>query len=258
MPSKSSSSHNLVEQVTRLLSSLGASGQSVLIRQDQDLLQSIVDAAARIFGAAAASIALVDEAHQTLVFKVAYGAGKENVVGVSIPLDQGLAGYVVMTGQPISVRDVSEDARFNQGFASSTGYVPRSILATPLLVGDKVIGVMEVLDKINAPSFGMQDMELLGMFARQAAIAIHQSQQFDGLGDALVNGLRRFVDETSSPELDRTLKAAEGAKLSDDLLTIANQLNALSQMGAAEQQLCLQVLQAFGNYARSKDIRYLD
>ena len=246
----------LSEQITRLLASLEAAGQAVLVRYDQDLLQSIVDAAARIFGAAAASIALVDESQQKLVFKVASGAGREQVVGVSIPLDQGLAGYVAMTGQPISVRDVRQDARFNQGFASSTGYVPASILATPLLVGEQVIGVMEVLDKLDAPSFGMQDMDLLGLFARQAAIAIHQSQQYDRLGAALVDGLRALVDPRSSPDLAQVLDTAGEAALDENLLAVAGQLNALSQAGPAEQRACLEILQAFGKYSRQKTSLY--
>lgn len=256
MPPESSSDQALHQQIIRLLSSLEASGRSVLIRHDQDLLQSIVDAAAKIFGAAAASIALVNEDQQTIVFQVASGAGKENVVGVSIPVDHGLAGYVVMTGQPISVSDVQRDPRFNQNFASSTGYIPRSILATPLLIGDRVIGVMEVLDKINAPSFGMQDMDLLGVFAHQAAIAIHQSQKYDLLGKALVDGLRRLISDTDSPELRQTLEAAETIRVEDNLLAIADLYNALNRLGSAEQHACFEILQAFGNYARAKSIFY--
>lgn len=252
MPTEPTSEPALAGQIKQLLSSLEASGRSVLVRSDQDLLQSIVDAAAQIFGAAAASIALVDEAQQSLVFKVAYGAGKENVVGVSIPLDHGLAGYVVMTGQPISIRDVGQDTRFNRSFASSTGYIPHSILATPLLIGDRVIGVMEVLDKIHAPSFGMQDMDLLGVFARQAAIAIHQAQQYDRLGAAVLGGLRRLVDDTDSPELAQALDAAGGTDLSPDLLAIADQFTAISQLGSAELQACVEILRAFGSYARAK------
>jgi GAF domain-containing protein len=256
MPAEPASNNELASQISRLLASVEASGRSVLIRYDQDLLQSIVEAAAQIFGAAASSIALVDEAQQRLVFKVACGPGKENVIGISIPLNHGLAGYVAMTGQPISVRDVQQDQRFNQDFASSTGYVPHSILATPLLVGDRVIGVMEVLDKVNAASFGMQDMDLLGMFAHQAAIAIHQAQQYDRLGEALLGGLRRLVDEEASPELARALNEVETQGLDDNLLAIADQLNSLSQLGESEQQLCLDLLSSFGNYARSKTPMY--
>jgi GAF domain-containing protein len=256
MAQQNASAPGLSEQIISLLTSLEAAGRAVLVRYDQDLLQSIVDAAARIFGAAAASIALVDESQQKLVFKVASGAGSQLVLGVSIPLDQGLAGYVAMTGQPISVRDVRQDTRFNEGFASSTGYVPASILATPLLIGDQVIGVMEVLDKLDAPSFGIQDMELLGLFARQAAIAIHQSQQYDRLGAALIDGLRALVNPLDSPDLALVLNAAGEAALDENLLAVAGQINALSQAGPAGQRACLEILQAFGRYARQKTALY--
>ena len=129
------------------------------------LLRSIVEVAAEIFGAAAASIALVDSSNENLEFKVAYGEGNQEVVGKSIPLDTGIAGYVIMTGQPIAIADVHQDPRFHHSFAESTGYVPKSILATPLFWEDEVIGVMEVLDKVEAPRFSMHDVELLGLFA---------------------------------------------------------------------------------------------
>lgn len=246
------SGERLREQLRRLLQAIEVSGRAVLPRVDQDLLQSIVEAAARIFGAAAASIALVDERQQVLEFKVSCGQGSENVVGLRIPLDRGLAGYVVMTGQPMAIQNVQQDTRFNQDFARSTGYVPRSILAMPLFSGDQVIGVMEVLDKISAPSFGMQDMELLGLFARQAAIAIHQSQQYDHLGKALVSGLRRLAQEQASGEMLVALDEVEETPSADNLLAIADRFYALSQLGEAEQAACLEILAAFQHYAQSK------
>ncbi len=239
------------EQLARLLASIEASGQAVLPRTGVDLLRSIVEAAARIFGAAAASIALVDESRQVLEFKVAYGASSETLAGLCIPLDQGLAGYVCMTGQPIAVHNVQQDPRFNQDFARSTGYMPRSILATPLFSGERVIGVMEVLDKIVAPTFGMQDMELLGLFARQAAMAINQSQLYDRLGDALVSGLSRLVtteDRELASSLDSTLVVPQ-----DEMLRkIAERFYAISQMGESEQQACLEILGVFEQYAKRK------
>ena len=155
----------LSEQLQRLLLSIEASKHAVLPGSNDALLNSIVAAAAQIFGAAAASILLVNEEEQVLEFKVAYSPSDKNLVGTKFPLDKGIAGYVVMTGQPIATSNVNQDARFDKDFAKSTGYVPESILAAPLLSGDRIIGVMEVLDKIDAASFGMQDMELMGMFA---------------------------------------------------------------------------------------------
>ena len=244
----------LAQQLQRLLLAIEASGRALLPGSNRDLLQSIVDAAARIFGAAAASIALVDEKQQELEFKVSYGVGNEDVVGMRIPLDKGIAGYVAMTGQPIAISNVQQDARFNQDFARSTGYVPRSILATPLMWGDRVIGVMEVLDKINAPSFGMQDMELLGLFAHQAAIAIFQSQQLDRIGDVLVRGLKQLVvadPSADSGDLIRALEAPAGEE-SGDVLALADAFNAIGELGEAERRTCLHILVAFGDYVRSR------
>lgn len=246
----------LSEQLGRLLRSIESGGRAILPRSNEALLQSIVDAAARIFGAAAASIALVNENKQTLEFRVAYGAGNQEIIGMSIPLDKGIAGYVAMTGQPIAVSNVQRDARFNKDFAQSTGYVPRSILATPLLSGDRVIGVMEVLDKIDAPSFGLQDMELLGMFANQAAIAIHQSQQFDQLGDAIVQGLKRLATAdlaANSAELVAALEKSRGERgQTEDLLALADLFNDIGGLGEVERKACLQILHTFAAYARSR------
>jgi len=94
------------------------------------------------------------------------------------------------------------------------------------------------------------------LFAHQAAIAIHQSQQYDHLGTALVGGLKRLTSETGSPELARVLENAGEVELDADLLAIADQLNAVSQMGRAEQRFCLEILRAFSTYARSKKMIY--
>ncbi len=244
----------LTGQLERLLQAVEASGRAVLPRSSDELLHSIVEAARRIFGAAAASIALVNEKQQTLDFKVSVGAGNENVVGMSIPLGKGIAGYVAMTGQPIAISNLQQDARFAKDFAQSTGYVPRSILATPLLRGDQVIGVMEVLDKIDAPSFGMQDMELLGIFAQQAAIAIHQSQQFERIGDSLVRGLREIAEAGAAGESEEILRVMESAhgREKEDLLALADLFNDISSLGEEERKTCLKIMTAFAEYGRSK------
>ena len=244
----------LSEQLLHLIASIEASGHAVMPHSNDDLLQSIVEAAARIFGAAAASILLVDEQEQVLVFKVAYGAADRDLVGMKFPLDKGIAGYVAMTGQPLATSNVRQDARFNQDFAKSTGYIPSSILATPLLAGERVIGVMEVLDKINASSFGKQDMELLAMFAKQAALAIDQSRNFDLINGAVIKGLKRLVntdDPARSDELLKVLNQAGKIQDADDLLALADLFSEISALGEAEQKACIQILKVFADYQHS-------
>jgi GAF domain-containing protein len=247
------SERKLAAALRRLIRAIEASGRAILPGSDDELLQTIVDAAARLFGAAASSIALVDEGQQTLQFRVATGAGSEEVVGMRIPIDEGIAGYVAMTGQPMAVSSVQEDPRFARETAKKTGYVPRSVLAMPLICDDRVIGVIEVLDKINAPSFGMQDMELLGIFARQAAIAIRASQHYQNLGDALLRGIRRLVQEDGSAEMHEVEDTlAEPAEGSEDILALADVFGSISRLGDAERKACFDVLTAFADYAQSR------
>lgn len=252
-----SANGRLAAELRRLLVSIEATGRAVMPASNLELLQTVVDAAARIFGAAAASICLVDEAEQMLEFKVAYGAGRDEVLGMRIPIDRGIAGYVANTGQPIAISNVQQDPRFNQEFAKSTGYVPRSILATPLIIGDQVIGVMEVLDKISAPSFGMQDMELLGVFAQQSAIAIAQSQQMDELGQAMLRGIEQILGEGEVGQPTRIRTEIEDVADEDEtrrreVMNLAGLFFEIGQAGEAERRACLQILTAFRDYLRSR------
>jgi GAF domain-containing protein len=141
-----------------------------------DVLRSIVEATVTLFDAEAASIALYDAATDRLVFRVAAGEQGQGVVGLSVPPAQGLVGYVYQTGQALALSDVERDSRFGRSFAQSTGYVPRSIVAVPLVDDTGTIGVLEVLDKRDSASFSLRDVELASVFARQAAVAIRASR----------------------------------------------------------------------------------
>lgn len=246
----------LARQLSRLIDSIQASGRAILPSSNNELLQSIVEAAARIFGAAAASMALLDEKTGTLEFKVAVGRGNAEVIGMRIPMNKGIAGYVAMTGQPIAVSNVQQDPRFAQDFAKSTGYVPHSILATPLLYNERVIGVMEVLDKVSAAAFGIQDMELMGLFAQQAALAIDQSQRFEKLGEAFLLGLKRLAAAEPPDEVEELVSALEqidpNSLQASELLKLAEAFNQASKLGSSEMRLCLQILKAFLEFGGSQ------
>ena len=245
----------LSEQLNQLIDSIDASRLAILPDSNDNLLKSIVEAARRIFNAKAASLLLVNEQDQVLEFKVSSGpANTQELVGMRFPMSQGIAGYVIMTGQPIAVSNVRQDPRFNRDFAQSTGYVPSTIMATPLVFADRVIGVMEVLDKINAESFGMQDMDLLGMFASQAAIAIDQSQQIENIKDSMLLGLKKLAISNQagqSVELQSLLDEIGKNKPVQEILDLAELFRDISSLGIAERKACLQVLRTFAEYRQS-------
>jgi GAF domain-containing protein len=140
------------------------------------VLRSIVEATVALFGAEAASLALYDAAANRLVFRVAAGSHGDGVVGVSIAPDEGIAGYVFTSGEAIALSDVARDARFGRETAEQTGYLPRSLVAVPLIDDEGTIGVLEVLDKRDQPGFDLRDVELASVFARQATVAIRASR----------------------------------------------------------------------------------
>lgn len=155
----------------RLVAAVAA---GVLGAEDRNraLLQSVVDVARAIYGAKASSVFLLDEEADELVFEAVSGEGEGDLIGRRFPSSTGIAGWVLITRQPLVVDDVGADKRFSQGAAKSTGYVPKTILAVPLLEDENAIGVLEVLDPPAERRFGLADMDLLTLFANQAAIAL--------------------------------------------------------------------------------------
>ena len=249
------SDRKLEDELRRLLLAIEASGRAILPSSNEELLQSIVEAAARIFGAGGASIALLDPNQEALEFKFVFGKVRDNIVGMRIPTHQGIAGFVATSGQPMAISNVQQDPHFAQDVAEKVGYMPKSILAMPLISNERVIGVIEIIDKLNAPSFGMQDMELLAIFAGQAAIAIQASQQFELLNETMVKGIQALVGNDPATRLNRVLSDPGAAPEADprvDLMELASLFNSISQLGERERKMCLQVLSAFAEYTRSR------
>ena len=156
----------------RELSELVAAGVLTAEEGQRELLQSIVEVARAIFGARASSIFVLDEETDELVFEAVAGEGADSVIGLRIPSSTGIAGWVLVSGEPIVLSDVSKDPRFARDVAESTGYVPTSLMAVPLLHGERVLGVLQVLDRPQDKPFSLSEMDVLGLFAHQAAIAL--------------------------------------------------------------------------------------
>jgi GAF domain-containing protein len=136
------------------------------------LLQSIVDVARQIFRARAASVFLHDAATDELVFEAVSGEGAGDLIGRRFPSTTGIAGWVLASRQPIVLEDVLRDPRFDRKVAEETGYVPKGLMAAPLLHGEESIGVLQVLDRPAQARFSLGEIELLGQFATQAGAAL--------------------------------------------------------------------------------------
>jgi GAF domain-containing protein len=191
----------------------------------QSLLQSVVDVARAIFGAKASSILLLDEEADELVFEAVAGEGEESLVGTRFPSSTGIAGWTLVTRQPLVIEDLTNDPRHARAVAEGTGYVPNGIMSVPLLAEERALGVLQVLDRPQRPGFSLQEMELLGLFANQAAIAVDLLQRSRrakaaleaGAGDlAVVARLAAALEELGEGKRERAQRLLEAL---EDVLT---------------------------------------
>jgi GAF domain-containing protein len=137
-----------------------------------ELLQSVVDVARAIFAAQASSVFLLDETTNELVFYCVSGQGEGVLEGRRFPAEDGIAGWVVASGEPMVVDDLAHVAAFDRELAASTRYVPNSLMAAPLVQHERVLGVLEVLDPSPQSRSNLNELDLLALFAKQAAAAL--------------------------------------------------------------------------------------
>jgi len=223
---------------------------------EERLLQSIVDTTARLFDAEASSIALFERDPDRLEFRVAAGAQGAGAIGLSVPPSQGIAGYVFSTGQAIALSDVASDPRFDRRTAERTGYVPRSIAAVPLVDDSGTVGVLQVLDKRESPTFSLRDMELLAVFATQAAAAITAARVQRGTARLLRAVLNEVGGQDLSDDQVETLVRSMTAGLDADEETpfwrVVEQVVALRALTDRELELLAAVLEAVARHAAQR------
>ena len=169
-----------------------------------------------ILGVEAASVSLVDEERGELVFEYAVGKGADAVRGMRMPLSQGILGWVVTHGEPAFVPRVADDPRFYHHVDEESGLATRSILCAPLRIGERVIGAIEALNKLEG-QFQENELRLLVGVADQAAVAIENSR------------LYRKLERQSAELEERNRELLE----TQDRLVRSERLAALGQMGLA-------------------------
>ncbi len=142
-----------------------------------ELLKRIVFAAAEITNAEAGSILLYDGTARQLFFQVSTNMDSSTMRGLIVPLEGSIAGWVVANRKPVRINNPHDDPRFFPQIEQSTGFSNRSLLGVPLTTKDKVVGVLEVLNK-NQGEFSDGDESLLSVLGAQAAVAIENARLF--------------------------------------------------------------------------------
>ncbi|HEY76209.1 MAG TPA: GAF domain-containing protein [Thermoflexia bacterium] len=149
----------------------------------KEVLRTLMGHVREHFRVEAVSVALVDEESSDLVFQVAVGAASDQVVGMRLKPGQGIAGWVVQTGQPVLVQAARKDPRFYSGVDQATGFQTGALMAVPIWLGDEVIGVIEAMNPQEEP-LDEEDLRLLHNVAALAASAIQNAWLYARARDA--------------------------------------------------------------------------
>ncbi|MBN1427637.1 MAG: GAF domain-containing sensor histidine kinase [Anaerolineae bacterium] len=168
----------------------------------QPLLQYIMEKATEITGSAAASILLMDKNTHELRFAASIGSDAEELAGITVPLEGSIAGAIIKESKAIVIDDAKIDPRHYSDVDHKIAFETHSILGVPMRIKDRLIGVLEVLNKREG-AFGEDDTRHITILASQAAVAIENAQ--------LLSALSKAYDELS--KLD---------KLKSDFIAIAS------------------------------------
>ena len=136
------------------------------------LLNRIVYEAVRIVDAVDGSLLLVDDEKEELVFVAVRSELRDRLLGHRIPIDTGIAGWVVRHREAVIANDVSQDERFSSDVDQKLHFTTESLLAVPLISRRKTLGVIELVNKFSKKPFDDIDVETLSMLAPLAATAI--------------------------------------------------------------------------------------
>ena len=220
--------------------------------EEPRLQRLVLETAAQVIGARAGALFLLDRQTRELYFEAAVGAKAAEVRRFRVPVGHGIAGLVALTGQAMAVAGADSDPRQAADIAQAVGYQPTSILCVPLLLDDRLIGVLELLDKVGAEGFGLADMEMLRLFGSVAAIAIEQSRQQRDLTDLVRHALRGSDGLSVAPDLEpEVVQLAAGAGREPGhrrVRRLAALVQAIGARGEREAAACTALLESFDAY----------
>ncbi|HTY09068.1 MAG TPA: sigma 54-interacting transcriptional regulator, partial [Candidatus Edwardsbacteria bacterium] len=158
--------------------------QTLFSTMDQDrLLDIIIETAKNLTHAEGSSLLLLDQAGQNLLFAHATGEVSGELKKLNVPMGQGIAGWVARERKPQIVNAADQDKRWYKGIDQQTNFVTRSLLCVPLLVGDRTVGVIEVINKCDGTNFNEDDQEILQKVASLAATVLENASQYQKLKD---------------------------------------------------------------------------
>ena len=143
------------------------------------LLHEIMESCKEVTNSEASSLLIYDEKENNLYFEVALGDKGHEVKKIICNMGEGIAGWVAENRKPLLVADCYNDPRFNPDYDRQTGFRTRSMICVPMLMEEKLIGVIQVINKKGEKSFTERDLNLFQILASQCGISIENARLTD-------------------------------------------------------------------------------
>jgi diguanylate cyclase (GGDEF)-like protein len=175
-----------------------------------DILTAIMKRAKEMTKAQAWSVLLVDEDTGELVFEKAEGKKTRYIKKYRLKIGEGIAGWVAQEGIPVVVPDVSKDQRFLGKIDKAIRFKTKSLMCIPIKSRDRIIGVLEFVNKTTGEPFTREDLDLLMRLVDQTAIAIERVSLYQKMEElALTDDLTklfntRYLNRTIEIEIQRS------------------------------------------------------
>lgn len=141
----------------------------------KEILDQVMEQVGTIFAPRNWSVLLADPKTKELVFKVVVGEVADKLRGLRVSPHEGISGWIYTTGRAVVIEDVSKDSRFSNKIDKLTDFSTQSIIGVPLKSGDKVLGIIELINKLNGEPFTSFDLKILSTIADFTAIAIERA-----------------------------------------------------------------------------------
>jgi putative nucleotidyltransferase with HDIG domain len=182
------------ERVERLalLSQLSQILNSTL--DHQEVRRRAMEAATKLMKAEVGSLLLIDEGKHRLHFEVALGDREEDIKPITLGLGEGIAGWVAQNGKPLIANSPEKDSRFFKGVDEKTEFKTRNLICVPVKVKEKVIGVLEAINKQGGEEFDQEDLSLLTSLADQVAIALDNARLYRELEEVFFQTAESLAD----------------------------------------------------------------
>jgi signal transduction histidine kinase/putative methionine-R-sulfoxide reductase with GAF domain len=194
------------ERRARQLATLNEIGKSLSSTLElKPLLNQILVSAAEILNCEAGSLFMLDEHTGEMIFEVTVGPVAAELIGVRLPPGTGLVGKAVDTAEPVIANDVRQTQGWSDSTDKQTGFVTRDLMVVPMKAHDRVIGVIEIINKRDGSPFNRDDQELLATFASQAAVAVENARLYTQTDEALT---ARVEELSVMQRIDRELNAS--------------------------------------------------